>query len=60
MNIIPIILLLQVDIEEKIKNAPDSGYEIGVVIGTYLPFVVLIGIAYLFYYRAKKKKNLGD
>ena len=57
MNVIPIILLLQVDIEEKMKNAPDNGYEIGVVIGTYLPFVVLIGIAYLFYYRAKKRKD---
>ncbi len=59
MNIIALILPLQVDIEEKIKNAPDSSYEIGVVIGTYLPFVVLIGIAYLFYYRAKKRKDGG-
>ena len=47
-----LILLLQVDIEEKIKEAPDSGYEIGVVIGTYLPFVALVGIAYLLYYLA--------
>jgi len=60
MNIIAIILLLQVDIEEKIKNAPDGGYEIGVVIGTYLPFVLLIGIAYFFYYMAKKRKDLED
>ena len=61
MNIIlPIILLLQVDIEEKMKNAPDSGYEIGVVIGTFLPFVALIGIAYLLYYIAKKRKNLDE
>lgn len=42
-------------IEEKIKNAPDSGYEIGVVIGTYLPFVFLAGLAWLFYYFAKKR-----
>lgn len=42
-------------IEEKIKNAPDSGYEIGVVIGTYLPFVFLVGLAWLFYYFAKKR-----
>ena len=60
LNINPLILLLQVDIEEKIKNAPDSGYEIGVVIGTYLPFVLLIGIAYFFYYLAKKRKDLED
>jgi hypothetical protein len=42
-------------IEEKIKNAPDSSYEIGVVIGTYLPFVLLAGLAWLFYYLAKRK-----
>lgn len=54
-----ITLLQQVDIKEKIKNAPkDSGYEIGVVIGTYLPFVVLVIIAYVIFYRAKKRKNL--
>ncbi|ESU23721.1 hypothetical protein FEDK69T_11260 [Flavobacterium enshiense DK69] len=44
-------------IEEKIKNAPDSSYEIGVFIGTFLPFVVLAGIAYWMYYRARKKEN---
>ena len=52
-----ILFPLQVNIEEKIKNAPDKGYEIGVAIGTYLPFVILIGLAYLFYYLAKKAKN---
>jgi hypothetical protein len=57
MNITLLILLLQVDIEEKMKDAPDSGYEIGVVIGTYLPFVLLIGLAYFFYYMAKKRKD---
>lgn len=60
MNTIGLILLLQVDIEEKMKNAPDSGYEIGVVIGTYLPFVFLVGLAYFFYYKAKKRKDLDD
>jgi hypothetical protein len=57
MNVTLLILLLQIDIEEKMKNAPDSGYEIGVVIGTYLPFVLLIGLAYFFYYMAKKRKD---
>ena len=52
-----LILLLQVDIEEKINNAPDKGYEIGVVIGTYLPFVVLVAFAYLLYYLAKRRNN---
>jgi len=53
-----LFLLLQIQsIEEKTKNAPDSSYEIGLFIGTYLPFVLLIGLAYFLYYRAKKKKN---
>ncbi|MCO6174518.1 hypothetical protein NHF50_05630 [Flavobacterium sp. NRK F10] len=52
-----IALIQQVNIEEKIKNAPDKQYEIGVVIGTFLPFLVLIGIAYFLYYRAKKKEK---
>ena len=43
LNLI-LILLFQVDIEEKMQNAPDKGYEIGVVIGTYLPFVILVVI----------------
>ena len=53
-----LLVILQANtaqIEEKIKNAPDSGYEIGVVIGTYLPFVILAGLAWLFYYFAKKR-----
>lgn len=57
MNIITTLLLFQVDIEEKMKNAPDNEYGIGIAIGTYLPFVFLIGLAYLTYYLAKKRKN---
>lgn len=57
MNLILYIFFFQVGIEEKIKNAPDSGYQIGVAIGTYLPFVILVGIAYIFYYQAKKRKG---
>lgn len=55
-----VLLLQQVDIEEKMKNAPDKGYEIGVVIGTYLPFVVLVLLAYLVYHKAKNRKDLED
>ena len=55
-----ILLLQKVDIEEKLKNAPDDGYQNGVVIGTYLPFVVLVGIAYFVYYKAKNRKDLED
>lgn len=50
----------QVDIEEKINNASDKGYEIGLLIGTYLPFVVLVVIAYLVFYKAKNRKDLND
>jgi len=50
-------LLQAVDIEEKIKNAPDNRYEIGAVIGTYLPFVFFIGLAYLTYHLAKKRNK---
>ncbi len=60
MNYIHLILLLQVDIEEKMNNAPDKGYEIGVAIGTYLPFVVLVLIAYFIFYKARNKKNLNE
>ena len=51
-------LLLQVDIKEKIETAPDKGYEIGVVIGTYLPFAVLVFLAYLMFNRFKNRKDL--
>ncbi len=47
--------LLQVDIEEKIKNAPDKSYEIGVFIGSMLPFVLLVVLAYLLYRYHKKR-----
>jgi hypothetical protein len=39
-------LILQVDINEKIKNAPNSGYQLGLIIGSFLPFVLLVGVAY--------------
>ena len=48
-------LLQKVDVAKKIAQDPDKSYEIGVVIGSYLPFVVLVGFAYWMYYRAKKR-----
>ncbi len=47
----------QEQIKEKLENAPDQAYEIGVVIGTYLPFILLVVFAYLMYYFIKKKKD---
>ncbi len=56
-----VLILLQVeDIKEKIENAPDSGYQIGVVIGTYLPFALLVVFVYIIYFRMKNRKNLDD
>jgi len=52
-----ILLLQQTTIEEKLKNSPDSGYQIGVIIGSFLPFVLLVGVAYWMYYRAKKSER---
>ena len=49
-----ILFLQQTNIEEKLKNSPDNGYQIGVLIGSFLPFVLLVGVAYWMYYRATK------
>ena len=54
------LLTLQGTIEEKIKNAPDSSYEIGVTIGSFLPFVLLVVIAYVVFYKAKNRKDMEN
>ncbi len=51
-----LLIQLQVNVEEKIKNAPDNAYLIGVWIGYILPFAVLVGLAYWMYSKAKKRK----
>jgi len=51
------LLFQNADIEEKLKNAPDSSYEIGVFIGSMLPFVVLVIIAYAIFRYNKKRIN---
>ncbi|WP_193553744.1 hypothetical protein [Flavobacterium silvisoli] len=52
-----ILLIQQVDINEKIKHAPDNSYLIGVWIGNILPFAVIVGAAWWMYARAKKRQN---
>jgi hypothetical protein len=52
-----ILLLQKVNIEEKIKNAPNDGYQIGILIGSYLPFIILVLLAYWTYRRAKNRKE---
>lgn len=51
-----LLSFLQVNIEEKIKNAPDNKYGIGVLIGSYIPRVVLVVLANLLY-RYNKNRN---
>lgn len=50
-------LIQDINIEEKINKAPDSSYEIGVFIGSMLPFVVLVGVAYFIYRYNKSRIN---
>lgn len=52
-----ITLLQEVDIEKKLKDAPDDNYGIGVFIGSMLPFVILVIIAYVVYRYNKKRMN---
>ena len=50
-----ILLLQNTGIDQKLKDTPDSSYGIGVIIGTILPFVILVIIAYVIYRNIKKK-----
>ena len=50
-----VVALQQVNIVQKIKHAPDDDYQLGVLIGSFIPFVILVGLAYWMYSRAKKR-----
>lgn len=50
-------LLQEISIDEKINDAPDNSYGIGVFIGSMLPFAVLVIIAYLIYHYNKKQSH---
>lgn len=50
-------LIQDINIEEKLKSAPNSNYEIGVFIGSMLPFVILVAIAYMIYRYNKNRIN---
>lgn len=52
-----ISILQDINIEEKVKNAPDSAYQIGVFIGSFVPFLVLVIIAYAIYRYNKNRSN---
>ena len=49
-----ITILQEINLDEKLKNAPDSEYGIGIFIGSFLPFLILVIIAYIIY---KYNKN---
>ncbi|MDO5609029.1 MAG: hypothetical protein Q4G08_11310 [Capnocytophaga sp.] len=48
------------DIQQKIAEAPDSSYEIGIFIGSLLPYVVLVVLAYLLYSYMKRNKDTDN
>jgi hypothetical protein len=52
-----LLIKLQVNVEEKIKTAPDNAYIIGVWIGIYSCHLsVLVGLAYWMFSKAKNRK----
>jgi formate/nitrite transporter FocA (FNT family) len=51
-----LLIKLQVNVEEKIKTAPNNAYIIGVWIGNILPFAILVGLAYWMFSKAKNRK----
>ena len=52
-----LFLIEQTKIDEKLKNSPDSTYQTGVLIGSFIPLVVLVGLAYWMYYHFKKNQR---
>jgi hypothetical protein len=48
MNLL-IPILQEINIDEKLRDAPNEDYGIGLFIGTLLPFVILVGLAYIIY-----------
>ncbi|WP_165932728.1 hypothetical protein [Flavobacterium cellulosilyticum] len=49
-----IILFLQLNVVDTLKNEADSNYETGVLIGSFLPFLLLATVAVWMFYRVKK------
>jgi hypothetical protein len=50
-------ILQEVNIDKKLQDAPNDDYGIGIFIGSMIPFVVLVTIAYAIYYYNKKRAN---
>ncbi len=57
---LPLLYLLQQpNFQEKLNKAP-LDYQIAFFVSSYLPFVLLIVIAYLIYRKAKNRKDLDE
>jgi hypothetical protein len=53
-----LIMLLQLTtIDNKVKSKYDIGYDIGVLIGSFLPMVILAGLVYWMYHQIKKSNR---
>jgi hypothetical protein len=52
-----LLLVQQTNIEEKLKNSPDAGYQTGIIIGSFIPFVLMVVLAYWMYYHFKKGRR---
>lgn len=50
-------ILQDIDIDEKIKNAPNDDYSLGILIGNMIPFIVFVLIAYAIYRYNKKRMD---
>jgi|LakMenEpi03Aug12_release.lakeMendotaPanAssembly.Ray.scaffolds.fasta_scaffold3411292_2 hypothetical protein len=56
MNLL--FISIQVDINQKLKTAPDESYQIGLLIGSFVPMVLFAGIAYYLYFKAKNRDKI--
>lgn len=56
MNLL--FISMQVDINQKLKTAPDESYQIGLLIGSFVPMVLFAGIAYYLYFKAKNRDKI--
>lgn len=52
-----LLLIQNTDIDQKLADAPDASYGVDVFIGTILPFLILVIIAYAIYRSRKKRLN---
>ncbi|NNL79641.1 MAG: hypothetical protein HKO67_04065 [Flavobacteriaceae bacterium] len=57
LTVLILNLIQDSDIEKKLDEAPDNAYSIGVLIGSLLPFILLVAAAYLIFRYQKRRMN---